>query len=62
MAGTNPVTMYPSWEGVWIVIPAYNEARTIRAIARAALAACPRVIVVDDASTDTTSAQLSGCE
>ena len=48
----------PSWDGVWIVVPAYNEARTIRAIAEAALALCPRVVVVDDGSTDATAACL----
>jgi glycosyltransferase involved in cell wall biosynthesis len=46
------------WDGVWIAIPAYNEAGTIRALALKALAMCPRVIVVDDGSTDTTSEQL----
>jgi cellulose synthase/poly-beta-1,6-N-acetylglucosamine synthase-like glycosyltransferase len=51
-------SMNPSWHDVWIVIPAYNEARTIRALAQAALAACPRVIVVDDGSTDGTGALL----
>jgi len=51
-------SLNPSWDGVWIVIPAYNESRMIRALAQAALAACPRVIVVDDASTDGTGAQL----
>lgn len=48
------------WEGVWFAIPAYNEARTIRALALKALALCPRLIVVDDGSTDATSAQLEG--
>ena len=43
-----------SWDGVWIVIPAYNEERTIRALAEAALSLCLRVVVVDDSSTDTT--------
>ena len=46
------------WDDVWIVVPAYNEARTIRAITEAALALCPRVIVVDDASTDATPAAV----
>ena len=50
----------PSWDGVWIVIPAYNEERTIRGLAEAALALCPRVVVVDDGSTDATAAQLDG--
>jgi len=47
-----------SWGGVWIVIPAFDEARTIRALAQDALAHCPRVIVVDDGSSDGTAAQL----
>jgi len=49
-----------SWDGVWIAIPAYNEERTIRAVALGALAHCRRVIVVDDGSNDATSAQLQG--
>ena len=52
----------PSWEDVWIVIPAYNEARTIRGLAEAALALCPRVLVVDDGSTDSTAQRLEGLE
>ncbi|MGB4117576.1 MAG: glycosyltransferase family 2 protein [Polaromonas sp.] len=47
-----------SWDGVWIVIPAYNEARTIRGLAQDALAQCSRVIVVDDGSDDGTVEQL----
>jgi glycosyltransferase involved in cell wall biosynthesis len=50
----------PSWDRVWIAIPAYNEARTIRTLAEGALALCPRVIVVDDGSSDATAAQLAG--
>ena len=50
----------PSWDGVWIVIPAYNEARTIRVLAQDALAQCSRVIVVDDGSRDGTAEQLEG--
>lgn len=49
-----------NWDGVWIAIPAYQEAGTIRALAEQALAQCPRVIVVDDGSTDGTGAQLQG--
>ena len=45
-------------DGVWIVIPAYNEARTIRRLAQAALALCVRVLVVDDGSSDDTAEQL----
>jgi glycosyltransferase involved in cell wall biosynthesis len=50
----------PSWDRVWIAIPAYNEARTIRRLAQSALTRCPRVIVVDDGSTDATAAELQG--
>lgn len=43
-----------------VVIPAYNEARTIRDVARRAAAQVPLVIVVNDHSTDGTAAQLEG--
>jgi len=49
-----------AWNDVWIAIPAYNEAGTIGALAQAALALCPRVIVVDDGSTDATRRELQG--
>ena len=50
----------PAWDGVWMLIPAYNEERTIRDLAQAALAICPRVMVVDDGSTDDTTGVLQG--
>lgn len=43
-----------------VVIPAYNEAATIRDIAARALELCTRVIVVDDGSTDVTTQALAG--
>jgi glycosyltransferase involved in cell wall biosynthesis len=43
-----------------IVIPAYNEARTIRGIAEQALRQTDRVIVVDDGSADGTSEAVAG--
>lgn len=43
-----------------VVIPAYNEAATIRGLAERALRFCPHVIVVDDGSIDNTSSELSG--
>jgi len=48
------------WRGVWIAIPAFEESRTIRALARQALEICQRVIVVDDGSSDLTAAELDG--
>lgn len=44
---------------VVVVIPAYNEARTLRDIARRALAVCERVVVIDDGSTDGCASTLS---
>lgn len=41
-----------------IVIPAFNEARTIRDIVRRSLQQCATVIVVDDGSTDGTGGEL----
>jgi len=43
-----------------VVIPAYNEAATIRDLAQRALLQSARVAVVDDGSTDSTAAALAG--
>jgi glycosyltransferase involved in cell wall biosynthesis len=43
-----------------VLIPAYNEAGTIREIVEAVLAHVDRVLVVSDGSTDGTVAQLAG--
>jgi len=43
-----------------VVIPALDEAATIRAVAEGALRQVARVIVVDDGSTDGTAARLEG--
>lgn len=43
-----------------VVIPAYNEAATIRDLAARALLQCETVIVVDDGSSDGTAAKLDG--
>jgi glycosyltransferase involved in cell wall biosynthesis len=46
--------------GAAVVIPAYNEASTIRDVALRAAAQVPLVIVVDDGSSDGTAAALGG--
>ncbi len=43
-----------------VVIPAYNEATTIRDVASQALEHCGRVIIVDDGSADATISELDG--
>ena len=43
-----------------VVIPAYNEAATIRGLAERVLLQLPRLIVVDDGSGDDTAAALAG--
>ncbi|MEX0915315.1 MAG: glycosyltransferase family 2 protein [Wenzhouxiangellaceae bacterium] len=45
---------------IFAVIPARNEARTIRAVAIAAAGQVDRVIVIDDGSEDQTAAALDG--
>lgn len=39
-------------QNIWIVIPVYNHCRTIAAVVSACLAIHPKVLVVDDGSTD----------
>lgn len=43
-----------------VVIPALNEARTIRGIVESVLEVCPNVIVIDDGSSDGTSDCITG--
>ena len=45
---------------VAVVIPAYQEAATIRAVVEGALEHCASVIVIDDGSTDGTARRLAG--
>lgn len=43
-----------------VLVPAYNEANTIREVVEQALQQCAQVIVVDDGSQDGTAQQLDG--
>ncbi len=52
--------MSDSLNKIFVLIPAYNEVETIRALAERALRMVPNVIVVDDGSRDGTAAQLDG--
>jgi len=52
--------MHKEGQGFAVVIPAYNEAATIRGVAERALDHIPSVIVVDDGSSDGTAAALDG--
>ncbi len=47
---------------MWVIVPTYNEERTIRATLQALRAVCPdvSVLVIDDGSTDQTHAQILG--
>ncbi|RUA06011.1 MAG: glycosyltransferase family 2 protein [Gammaproteobacteria bacterium] len=47
-------------ENFAIVIPAYNEEKTIRDVVQRALKQCKQVIVVDDGSNDNTILELKG--
>ena len=46
----------------WVVIPAYNEAETVRDVAMRAWQQCANVVVVDDGSTDSTSRAVAGLD
>ncbi|MCP9447132.1 MAG: glycosyltransferase family 2 protein [Nitrospira sp.] len=49
-------------EAYWVVIPAFNEAATVREVALRARRQCRNVIVVDDASSDGTEQALAGLD
>jgi glycosyltransferase involved in cell wall biosynthesis len=56
---TAPQNALPNTDVV-VLIPAFNEAGTIRDLVTRVLRIAPRVIVVDDGSTDATSREVSG--
>lgn len=47
-------------QGIWVVIPAYNEMASIRDIVERTLGILPRVVVVDDGSDEALENALSG--
>ncbi len=49
-----------SMNGIVALIPAYNEAATIRDLVERVLKIVPEVVVVDDGSSDATAEELSG--
>lgn len=60
--GEQPAEPFEIARSYWVVIPAYNEAATVRDVAMRARRQCPNVIVVDDGSTDGTAQVLGGLD
>jgi glycosyltransferase involved in cell wall biosynthesis len=58
--GSHPKMSTPARQqklnSVWIIVPAYNEQRTIQRAILALRRFCPNVVVVDDCSADATAA------
>lgn len=62
MAIDAPIMSHDTAQSYWVVIPAYNEAHTVRDVAMGARQQCANVIVVDDGSTDGTAGVLAGLD
>ena len=60
LGGRRGILKEPSAGAYWVVIPAYNEAATIRDVVIRTLRQCTNIIVVDDASSDGTDRVLAG--
>lgn len=56
------MTPLQNMRSYWVVIPAYNEAETVRAVAIRARQHMAHVVVVDDGSTDGTARALTGLD
>lgn len=55
-------TTHDATHSYWVVIPAYNEAETVRDVAMRARQQCANVVVVDDGSADSTFRAVTGLD
>ena len=55
-------TTHDATHSYWVVIPAYNEAETVRDVAMRARQQCANVVVVDDGSADSTFRAVAGLD
>ena len=60
--GEQPAESLETARSYWVVIPAYNEAETVRDVAMRARQQCANVVVVDDGSTDSTCRAVAGLD
>ncbi len=60
--GEQPAESLETARSYWVVIPAYNEAETVRDVAMRARQQCVNVVVVDDGSTDSTCRAFDGLD
>ena len=60
--GEQPAESREFARSCWVVIPAYNEAETVRDVAMRVRQQCANVVVVDDGSTDSTFRAVAGLD